>query len=229
MTGENGKPLKYPGLKPPGAKGFFRFAKLGDGYSLSDIDHRIVSRQTIPFPGAANDISRPSPPPPYRKHVTGLRELYFRYCYELHIIVKHPASVKRVPFSMREDLRKLEHYDRAVRFMAAKNIETVSDLEGYQTAIGARIDRLIETRKQLRLRLKGISEPDRTLAEKEVREINEELRKLRKEVKLCESIAETSTAVRENLEQFLDSERTGGEKDEQLHKRRSRTGREDIP
>ena len=40
--------------------------------------------------------------------VTGLRALYFRYCYELHIIVKRPASVKRVSFLLREDIAKLD-------------------------------------------------------------------------------------------------------------------------
>ena len=33
----DGERMKYPALKPPGAKGFFRFYRLGDGYGLDEI------------------------------------------------------------------------------------------------------------------------------------------------------------------------------------------------
>lgn len=36
-----GEPLKYPSLSPPGAKGAFRFHKLGAGYALDEIKDRI--------------------------------------------------------------------------------------------------------------------------------------------------------------------------------------------
>ena len=48
----DGQPLKYPALRPPGAKGYFRFHRLGPGYSLTEILDRVydnVRRQT-PFP-----------------------------------------------------------------------------------------------------------------------------------------------------------------------------------
>lgn len=107
-----GQPLKYPALKPPGAKGFFRFHRLGPGYSLDEILDRVydnVRRQT-PFPEADRLAARRNPFIPYPK-AKGIYALYLRYCYELHIIQKHPASVKRVPFSMRQDLILLDKLD----------------------------------------------------------------------------------------------------------------------
>lgn len=82
--GKGGKPLKYPALKPPDAKGYFRFHKLGEGYSLEQIKERILHnlQKQVPFPEAVH-----RPPRHYRvrgkprKKVTGLRALYFRYCY----------------------------------------------------------------------------------------------------------------------------------------------------
>ena len=49
---KDGQPLKYPALKPPGAKGYFRFHKLGTGYSLDKIKNRILRniQKQIPFP-----------------------------------------------------------------------------------------------------------------------------------------------------------------------------------
>ena len=42
VHGRDGKPLKYPALKPPDAKGYFRFHKLGEGYTLEEIRARIL-------------------------------------------------------------------------------------------------------------------------------------------------------------------------------------------
>ena len=61
--GKDGKPLKYPALKPPDAKGYFRFHKLGEDYTLEEIRGRIlrnIHKQT-PFPEPAR-----RPPRRYR-------------------------------------------------------------------------------------------------------------------------------------------------------------------
>ena len=107
VYGKDGKPLKYPALKPPGAKGYFRFHKLGEGYTLDEIRERILHNihKKAPFPEPVHrQPQRYQVRGKSRKKVTGLRALYFRYCYELHMIVKRPASVKRVSFLLREDI-----------------------------------------------------------------------------------------------------------------------------
>ncbi len=106
----DGQPLKYPALKPPGAKGYFRFHRLGPGYSLAEILDRVYDnvRRQAPFPEADRMARQRNPFIPYPK-AKGIHALYLRYCYELHIIQKHPASVKRVPYSMRQDLILLDN------------------------------------------------------------------------------------------------------------------------
>jgi hypothetical protein len=104
FTKKNGEPLKYPGLKPPGAKGFFRFHKLGADYTLDAIDFRLLNKYVKLDPFSKEDRRLVAQhraqhqPPAYQKRSTGLRGLYLRYCYELHIIEKHPTSVQRVSF-----------------------------------------------------------------------------------------------------------------------------------
>ncbi|RAZ93439.1 hypothetical protein DK853_40270, partial [Klebsiella oxytoca] len=79
--------------------------KLGKGYDLEEIKERILQniRKQVPFPKAEHCPRRrywlKGRP---RKRLTGLQALYFRYCYELHIIQKKPASVKRVSFLLRK-------------------------------------------------------------------------------------------------------------------------------
>ena len=82
----DGQPLKYPALKPPGAKGYSRFHRLGPGYSLTEILDRVydnVRRQT-PFPEEDRTARRRDPFVPYPK-AKGIYALYLRYCYELRI------------------------------------------------------------------------------------------------------------------------------------------------
>lgn len=129
LYGENGRPLKYPALRPTGAKGFFRFHKLAEsGYSMEDIQQRIAVNyhRKNPFPDAeqekANEYRTQTRP---KTKATGLHALYIRYCYELHIITRYPTSVKRVSFFMREDLKCLEKLDEQTRFLADNGIETI--------------------------------------------------------------------------------------------------------
>lgn len=58
--GKGGAPLKYPALKPPDAKGYFRFHKLGDGYTLEQVKERILQnvRKQVPFPEAEQKPQR---------------------------------------------------------------------------------------------------------------------------------------------------------------------------
>ena len=124
---KDSQPLKYLTLKPPGTKGYFRFHKLGAGYSLVEIKRRILRniQKQVPFPEAEHH-------PPrryrlrgkYRKKFTGLQALYFRYCYELHILQKQLASAKRVSFLLREDVAKLDRLDRVTLFLAREGITT---------------------------------------------------------------------------------------------------------
>jgi len=157
---KDGQPLKYPALKPPDAKGYFRFHKLGKGYSLDEINHRILQniRKQVPFPEVQH-----KPPRRYhlrgrpRKKLTGLQALYFRYCYELHIIVKRPASIKRVSFLLREDVAKLEQLDRETLFLARKGITSMEQLASYKEMAKSEIESLTAQRNNLRKELQRLT------------------------------------------------------------------------
>ena len=95
---ESGKPLKYPALKPPGAKGFFRFHKLGgNGYTLEEILDRVAAnyRRRQPFPDEEQEKAkeyRNQAKPKNKEKAKGLHALYIRYCFELHKLNKRPKT-----------------------------------------------------------------------------------------------------------------------------------------
>ena len=169
-----------------------------------------------------------------QKKITGLRALYFRYCYELHIIVKRPASVKRVSFLLREDIAKLDRLDAETRFLGKQHISTIGELTAHRETASAEIDALTAQRQELRKELRRLNRQGDTIAVDEVKQkisaISSRLKVLRKEVVLCDGIAQRSGQVKENLERLVEqkkSERKEKSTDE-LFRRRSGTGREDV-
>ena len=187
--GKKGQPLKRPGLRPPDSDDFFRFYKLGKGYDLDEIKARILwnIHKQVPFPEAERRPNqhyhaRGKP----RRKITGLRALYFRYCYELHIIVKHPASVKRVSFLLREDVIKLDRLDAQTRFLGKSKIETLDQLIAHKDRNLSEMEALSTQRKCLRNQLKQLIRqgdvPATDAVKAQIADISSNLRVLRKEV-----------------------------------------------
>ena len=200
--GKDGKLLKYPALKPP------------------ELVHHLPQHYRV----------RGKP----QKKVTGLRALYFRYCYELHIIVKRPASVKRVSFLLREDIAKLDRLDAETRFLGKHHIGTMEELTTHWEAALVEVEALTAQRQELRTELRRRSRQGDTMAAGEVKQrisaLSGRIRAVRKDVVLCDGIAQRSGQVRENLGRLVkqkELERKERSNDE-LFRRRGGASREDV-
>lgn len=228
----DGQPLKYPALKPPNAKGYFRFHRLGPGYSLNEILDRVydnVRRQT-PFPEEDRTARRRDPFVPYPK-AKGIYALYLRYCYELRIIQKHPASVKRVPFSMRQDLILLDRLDAQTRFLGKFGYGTASELDAHKEKSTDRIKALEQERVALRTQLKAATRkedvPTIEDLKAKIKEVSSEIKTLRQEVRLCDEIKARSNLMEQNLAQLQEEQEIERKEEEQheLFRRGGRSGR----
>lgn len=207
---KDGQPLKYPALKPPGARGYFRFHKLGAGYNLEGIKDRILQNiyKQVPFPKVEHH-----PPRWYRlrgkprKKLTSLQALYFRYCYELHIIQKRPVSIRRVSFQLREDMARLEQLDRETLFLAREGITSMEQLSNYKGRTEDEIGVLTVHRQECRKELRRITRKgDQSVADEvrgQIGQLSQRLKRLQKELFLCDSIALRSGRVKENLGRLL--------------------------
>ena len=167
-----------------------------------------------------------------RRSVTGLQALYFRYCYELHILVKHPTSVKRVSFLLKEDVTKLDRLDAQTRLLARNHIRTGEDLSAYQSNAEAAVQVLVGKRHELRNELKCVKRRNGVddAIKAQIKDLTAEIRAKRKEVVLCSEITERSEQVREKLERLNEQKKLERkERDEhELFGRRGRTGRENV-
>lgn len=64
------------------------------------------------------------------KHHKGIYGLYLYYCYLLKVFPqKHPKQY--LPYSIRQDIKKLNEYSEQVRFMATNKIEIKENLDNF--------------------------------------------------------------------------------------------------
>jgi hypothetical protein len=233
-----GNPLEHPIVIPYRSKQHFRLDKLGEYYELDSIKQRIQNniRKKVPFPEVTEDIHAPF----YHykekaQKATGLYALYLYYCYELHIIVHKPASIKKVSLFLREDVRKLDQYIAQADFLGRTGIKTAEELKSYKSEKEAQVVSLEEERKGLKNKQRQCTRRNDEKGAAEIKAqvdvLTSELSACRKEIKFCAAIAERSARVQENLEELRqqESERKEKSTDELLVRRSGRTGREDDP
>lgn len=237
---KSGSLLKHPVAIPPGGTKGVRLDRLGYDYTLDGITERILRnmRKQVPFPEVEKQHrGRYRLRGSFRKYpkATGFRALYLYYCYLLKIIVKKPASVKKVPASLREDIVKLDWIIAQTRFLGANKIETAQDLQSKQKEIQIQIEKLTQQRRDLRIALKRVQRQDDPVQvdalKAQIATLSAEVRKHRKEVKLCDDIAQRSGVVKENMEQIIRQQNTQGKESKQheYDNRRSRTNRANVP
>lgn len=219
-------------VRPQGKERFFRLARnLGEGYSIEGIRRRILM-QTHP--------ERPAPtcepePKRYRlngslktaKKVTGFRALYFHYCYLLGVFPKsRRPSPARIHFLYREDLLRAKELSEEARLLAAHHIDTAEQLSAFQFDVESDIGETAECRKQLyrMLRTKAVSADPQAQAQirAEISILSGQLKKLRREVKLCEDISMRSGVIKEKMQAVREDKKSSGKeinRDEQFRRR----------
>ena len=208
-------------VRPPGKERFVRLMRnFGEDYSLDNIRRRIVSQ------------SRPERKKPEQKpeilrvrmigslktarKLAGFRALYVHYCYLLGIFPKNrpQQSRKRMHFLLREDLLKLDAITAETRLLIGHRIDTAEQLFCYRDEVNGKIEALTADRKQLykAQRTAAVkSDPEKASEVKvKVAALSKELAALRKEVVLCNSIAERSGVIQEKIKAVREDEQIKG-------------------
>ncbi len=99
---------------------------------------------------------------------------------------------------MRDELIKLDRYQKQFKFLYKNNIETGTQLSEYQKAKEREIDDLVNERKLL---YASRTEENADEVKDEADKINTKLRELRKEVKMCKAISVDSYKISQKYKQ----------------------------
>ena len=241
LVGEDGRPVKYPALRPPGADHFVRFHKLGSSeYTLEGIRERVAGnyKRSDPLPDdKKREIERYREEAKPDMKIGGLYALYMRYSHELYFIGKYPASVKRMSDFMREDLIHMKRLDEQTKLLGRNRISTICELEEFRTRSEMELERLDGLRRDLRNDLKRAvraSDMDRISGTKSrISGMTEKMKRIRNDLKLCGMIEERSAVMAEEIEMLTERRiadaREEEERDEQLFGRCGGTGRANEP
>ena len=182
---------KYPTLRPPGKERFVRFKTLGKSYTPEAIRQRILYPKR-PFTPAAVWRGRLHGTHRKARKLTGLRALYYRYLYELGVLPRKP---QRPSYAVRQDIRSLDKRIRQMEFLSSHEIDTLGQLNAYRQTQEKAVADLLAERRQLHR-----AEPSNAVKAR-LEQITQALKPLRRDIRLCQQIAEQSVQMRERMSQ----------------------------
>ena len=204
-------------VRPPGKERFVRLMRnFGEDYSLDNIRRRILSQSR---PERKKSEQKPTilrvrliGNLKTARKLTGFRALYVHYCYLLGIFPKNcpQQNRKRLHFLLREDLLKLDTITAETRLLVGHRIDTAEQLFSYRDKVSEKITVLTEKRKQLykTQRTAAVkSDPEKAAEVKaQIAALSKELAALRKEVVLCNNIAERSGVIKNKIKAVREDE-----------------------
>ena len=215
---------KYVTVLPPGGKRAIRLDSLGDGYTEQDIRTRLAARREGAVPpapvtkckGRRYRIKGKHPTVPKRK-ITGFQTLYLRYLYLLRGTRKK-TRFRRVPFSVRQEVVRLERYDRQFRYLWANGLTTAEDLEQRIAALERETYNGEQQRKPLyRERRDAEDEEGKARCSAEIDRQTASLREKRRELTLCHGILADVPHISQQVEQAEAMRQKQVKKEEKRH------------
>jgi len=205
---QNRPDRKYVTVLPPGGKRAIRLDSLGEGYTEQDIRRRLAAQreggaQTAPAmtrTGKRYRVRGKRPTGP-KKKITGFQALYLRYLYLLRG-THRKKHFRRVPFSVRHEVIRLQRYDRQFRYLWVNGLTTAEDLEQRITVLQREIYDGEQQRKPLyRERRDAEDEAYKTQCSAEIDRQTAALREKRRELALCRRILGDVPLVSQQVQQ----------------------------
>lgn len=221
---QNRPDRKYVTVLPPGGKRAIRLDSLGDGYTEQDIRRRLAGQreggaQTAPamtrmgkrYRVKGKRLARP------KKKITGFQALYLRYLYLLRG-THRKKRFRRVPFSMRQEVIRLQRYDRQFRYLWANGLTTAEELEQRIAVLQREIyDGEQQRRPLYRERRDAADEAYKAQCSAEIDRQTAALREKRKELALCRRILEDVPLVSQQVQQAEEERQEDMKKEVRKH------------
>ena len=177
----------------------------GNDYKIENINNRILTTHVVkvPFPEARTLKGKYKSKTKLKnkRKVTGIRALYFHYCYLLKI---YPSRTKRVMSKeLREDIKKMDRLSNEARFLSKGNIQTAEELLKNKESTIKKISELQGTRDyKYKKRKKAKTIEEREQFQNEIDVLNIEIKNLREEKAMIEEIELRIPKLKENVKEI---------------------------
>lgn len=188
----------YTALKPPFGARFIRLNSLGEEYTKEKIIERLSKQkswQSKTQPERKKYYPRKLPQK--RRKITGLQALYLRYVYLLKLNKKPKAKLSRYLW---EDLCRFEKYKKEYEYLKAQNITSKEALQKRIIYLKTETEKLEKLRKPLyEQKRRCVNIEQKNEIELKLNELNSSLKELRRELRICNEIAENIARIKANL------------------------------
>lgn len=215
---------KYWTIIPKGYSKPVRLKNLGENYTEEAIRKRLLENQRIRIEPFANTMYKPRQYNlPTRVHKiqkkSGIYRLYLYYCYRLGYLPKYKKqNTNRLHYYLKEDLLKLDKISEETRLLGRENISTDKQLFSYKDSVSSKLETLTKERKELRNGLRrNISDEEKEVIKEKISKLTSKIKVLRKDIALCDSIAEHSKIIEERVIQIhIDETKKSSKKGEKI-------------
>lgn len=186
----------------------------GEDYTIKNIDKRIFETESVrvPFPevrtleGRYKYNSRNNKKLKAKRKITGIRALYFHYCYLLKVF---PKKKKVISKELREEINKMEKISNEARLLIRTGIQTTQELLSYKSSSIIKKNELKSKREYLwKKKQKATTEEEKQEIQNKINELAVEIKKLAKEQELIEDIENRIPKIKENLQEMEQGEKT---------------------
>ena len=172
---------KYLALKAPGMERYVRLRSLGKGYGEMEIREWILRPKIRETEKVYLQWSK------QRKKRTGLQALYYSYLYQMGVFQKKP---KRIPYEVREDIRRLDQRIAQIEFLQKQDISTIEQLQEFRHPLEEKMAQLLLERRQLYRSQPGCER---------IGKITEEMKQIRKDIRMSLRIEQYSVEMEQRM------------------------------
>ena len=159
------------------------------------------------------------------RKIGGLRGLYLHYCYKLGILPKgRKQNYAKLHYLLKDDLMKMDAITKEARLLCRCHIDTAEQLLSYQGSLETERDELTEQRKGLYSLSRKLNGKEKEAVKAQISDISKRLGEIRKEVRLCKSIAARSDTLKEKLQAVRADEQETKRKELMKNEHRRRCG-----
>ena len=181
-------------------------------YTIKNINERIFNTESVrvPFPevrtlsGRYKRYSRNKKIRNKRK-MTGIRALYFHYCYLLKI---YPIKTKKVMSKeLREEIKKMESISNETKFLCKNGIQTSQELFSYKSSSITKKNELKSKRAyQWKKYKRAETDEEKQQIKESISKMTKEIEKLNKEQKMIDNIESRIPKIKENIQEMEEKE-----------------------
>ena len=172
---------KYIALKAPGMERYIRLRSLGKHYSEESIRQWILQPKSRIPAGKEGDSRSP------KKKLKGIQALYYSYLYQMGVFQKKP---KRIPYEVREDIRRLDQRIAQIEFLQKQDISTLEQLQEFRHPLEEKMAQLLLERGQLYRSQPGCER---------IGKITEEMKQIRKDIRMSLRIEQYSVEMEQRM------------------------------